>query len=50
MTVPAVLIRQLEGLARVCQYTSSEESVPEPSDRAAVRRRHVAVLAAANSA
>ena len=64
--MPAVLIRQLEGLARVAEHTaseehrvvlleqaetilrSSEESIPEPGDRADVRRRYDAVLAAAS--
>src|SRR5258708_29302480 len=63
--MPAILIRQLEGLARIIEYTaadahrvvlveqadmilrSSEESVPEQADRAAVRLRYDAVLAAA---
>ena len=65
--MPAVLIRQLDGLARIVRYTShdehrvallaqahmilraSEESVPEPGDRADVRRRYDTVLAAASS-
>jgi len=63
--MPAVMIRQLEGLESVIAYTdlpedrellirqaqmilrSSEESVPEEADRADVRRRYEAVLAAA---
>jgi len=62
--MPAVMIRQLEGLESVIAYTdlpedrellirqaqmilrSSEESVPEEADRADVRRRYEAVLAA----
>ena len=65
--MPAVMIRQLNGLAKVMAYTtspeqrellleqaamilrSSEESVPEAADRADVRRRYDAVLAAASS-
>jgi len=65
--MPAVMIRQLDGLAKVMAYTStsqqheilleqatmilraSEESVPEPADRADVRRRYDAVLEAAAS-
>jgi uncharacterized membrane protein len=61
--MPAVMIRQLDGLAKVIAYTTSteqrelvlaqadmiirscEESVPERSDRADVRRRYEAVLA-----
>jgi uncharacterized membrane protein len=60
--MPAVMIRQLEGLAKVMVLTvtpeqrdlllaqaemimrASEESVPEPCDRADVRRRYDAVL------
>ena len=56
--MPAVMIRQLDALAKVMEYTStpdqrrvlldqagmilrsSEESVPEPADRADVRRRY----------
>ncbi len=63
-SMPAVLIRQLDGLARVVQKTtvdahravlleqgemilrSSEESVPEPADRVAVRRRYDILIAA----
>jgi uncharacterized membrane protein len=66
--MPAVMIRQLEGLAKVMASTASahqqrlvldqaemimhgcEESVPEKSDRADVRRRYDAVLAAASPA
>ena len=62
--MPAVMIRQLEGLAKMMDHArsaeqqqlivrqaemilaSSEESVPEESDRADVRRRYDAVLAA----
>src|SRR5271165_699900 len=62
--MPAVMIRQLDGLAKITAYTTSpkqreqvlaqaamimhgcEESVPEQSDRADVRRRYDAVLAA----
>ncbi len=62
--MPAVMIRQLDGLAKIVVYTRSpkqrelvlaqadmimrscDESVPEPSDRADVRRRYDAVLAA----
>ncbi len=65
--MPAVMIRQLEGLAKVMAYAAdptqrellleqaamilraSEESVPELSDRADVRRRYDAVLLAASS-
>ena len=65
--MPAVMIRQLNGLSKVMAYTtsaeerellleqaamilrSSEESVPEPADRADVRSRYDAVLAAASS-
>jgi uncharacterized membrane protein len=61
--MPAVMIRQLDGLAKVIACTASseqrelvlaqadmiirscEESVPERSDRADVRRRYEAVLA-----
>jgi len=64
--MPAVMIRQLDALAKVMAYTTSsgqrellleqaamimrasEESVPEAADRADVRRRHDAVLAAAS--
>jgi uncharacterized membrane protein len=60
--MPAVMIRQLDGLAKVMAHTTSpeqrelvlaqadmimrscEESVPERSDRADVRRRYEAVL------
>ena len=60
--MPAVMIRQLDALAKVMEYTttsdqrrvlldqaemilrSSEESVPEPDDRADVRRRYDAVV------
>ncbi len=63
--MPAVMIRQLDGLRKVMARVStderrallvkqaemilrvSEESVPEPSDRADVRRRYDAVLEAA---
>ena len=63
--MPAILIRQLDGLSRIAQKTasdphrhvlveqadmilrSSEESIPEQADRAAVRRRYDALLAAA---
>lgn len=66
--MPAVLVRQLEGLGRIVRYTdreehlrvvlaqadmilrSSEESVPEPADRADVRARYDAVTAAARDA
>jgi uncharacterized membrane protein len=62
--MPAVMIRQLDGLAKVMAYTTSpeqrevlleqaamilrasEESVPEQADRADVRRRYDAVVAA----
>jgi uncharacterized membrane protein len=62
--MPAVLIRQLEGLAKVMEHAAtqaerevlleqakmilraSEESVPEESDRADVRRRFERVLSA----
>jgi uncharacterized membrane protein len=65
--MPAVMIRQLDGLAKVMAYTTSpeqrelvlaqadmimrscEESVPEKSDRADVRRRYEAVLGATAS-
>ncbi len=65
--MPAVMIRQLDGLAKVMAYTTSaeqrelvleqaamilracEESVPEESDRADVRRRYDAVLGAVSS-
>jgi uncharacterized membrane protein len=65
--MPAVMIRQLDGLAKVIAYTaapeqrdmvlaqadmimrSCEESVPEKSDRADVRRRYEAVLGSASS-
>jgi uncharacterized membrane protein len=65
--MPAVMIRQLDGLAKVMAYAASpeqrellleqaemilrgcEESVPEQADRADVRRRYDAVLAAASS-
>jgi uncharacterized membrane protein len=65
--MPAVMIRQLDGLAKVIAYTASpeqrdlvlaqadmimrscEESVPEKSDRADVRRRYEAVLGSAAS-
>ncbi len=65
--MPAVMIRQLDGLAKVAARTrtpqqrellleqaamilrSSEESVPEPEDRADVRRRYEAVLNAVTS-
>jgi uncharacterized membrane protein len=60
--MPAVMIRQLEGLTKIMASTTSpeqrqlvleqaemimrscEESVPEQSDRADVRRRYDAVL------
>jgi len=63
--MPAVMMRQLEALARIMEYTStaeqrtvlvaqaamivrsSDEAVPEPADRADVRRRADAVLAVA---
>jgi uncharacterized membrane protein len=63
--MPAVLIRQLDALAKIADHTSdaqqralllaqaamilqsSEESIPEPADRADVRRQYDAVLAAA---
>ncbi len=63
--MPAVMIRQLDALAKVMSYAiepeqrevlleqaqmilrASEESVPEEADRADVRRRYEAVLAAA---
>jgi uncharacterized membrane protein len=63
--MPAVLIRQLEALAKIVDHTSSpeqrelllaqaamilrasEESVPEPSDRADVLREYESVLGAA---
>jgi len=63
--MPAVLIRQLEALAKIMDhtnsaeqrllllqqaamiYTASEESIPEPSDRADVKREYDSVLAAA---
>jgi uncharacterized membrane protein len=63
--MPAVLIRQLDALAKIVDQTtsperrelllaqaamilqSSEESVPEPADRADVRREYETVLAAA---
>src|SRR5580700_4946504 len=66
--MPAVMIRQLDGLAKVMAHTttqaqrhllveqaamilrSSEESVPEKSDREDVRRRYDAVLDAVASA
>jgi len=66
--MPAILIRQLEGLGRIMRYTADdahrgvlieqaamilragEESVPEPSDRAAVRRRYDALLAETTAA
>jgi len=65
--MPAVMIRQLDGLAKVMTHTTSkeqrevlleqavmilrasEESVPEEGDRADVRRRYEAVLAADES-
>jgi uncharacterized membrane protein len=65
--MPAVMIRQLETIAKVMTYTSSaeqravlveqaemilrssEESVPEAADRMDVRRRHAAVLSAAEA-
>jgi len=63
--MPAVLIRQLEALAKIMEYAqrpqqrellleqarmiydASEESVPEPSDRADVRREYDEVLGVA---
>jgi uncharacterized membrane protein len=63
--MPAVLIRQLEALAKIVDHTTNEqqrelllkqaamilhasnESVPEPADRADVRREYESVLAAA---
>jgi len=65
--MPAVMIRQLDGLTKIMAYTTSDhqrelvlkqaemimrgcdESVPESSDRADVRRRYEAVLAAGSS-
>ena len=65
--MPAVMIRQLDGLAKVMTHTTTdeqrellleqaamilrlcEESVPEKSDRADVRRRYDAVLEAVPS-
>jgi uncharacterized membrane protein len=65
--MPAVMIRQLDGLTRVMAHTisaeqrqmvlrqaemimrSCEESVPEQADRADVRRRYDAVLAAVSA-
>ena len=65
--MPAVLIRQLEGLTKMVQYSaddehrriiraqadmimrSSDESVPEPEDRADVRRRYDALIAASST-
>jgi uncharacterized membrane protein len=65
--MPAVMIRQLDALAKLMPHTTdaaqhevvleqaemilraSEESVPEDADRADVRRRYEAVLAAASS-
>src|SRR5580692_1959164 len=65
--MPAVMIRQLDGLAKIIAYTTStrqrelvleqaamimrgcDESVPEKSDRADVRRRYDAVLVATSS-
>jgi uncharacterized membrane protein len=65
--MPAVMIRQLDSLAKVMAYTtapdqravlieqadmilrSSDESVPEPADRADVRRRHDTVVAIARA-
>ncbi len=64
--MPAVMIRQLDGLTKVMAYAATprqrellleqaamilracEESVPEKADRADVRRRYDAVLAAAS--
>jgi len=61
--LPAILIRQLDALARIMERTitedqrqvlldqaamivrASEETVPDESDRAAVRRRHAVFLA-----
>jgi uncharacterized membrane protein len=66
--MPAVMIRQLDALAKVMEYTTtsaqrdvliaqaeriqtaSEESVPEPADRADVTRRYQAVLAGREAA
>jgi uncharacterized membrane protein len=66
--MPAVMIRQLDGLTKVMAHTTSsgqrevlleqaemilrtsERSVPEQADRADVRRRYEAVLAAATAA
>lgn len=63
--MPAVLIRQLDALTKIMDYTTSEEqrqllleqaamilqaseeSVPEPADRADVRREHQEVVEAA---
>jgi uncharacterized membrane protein len=65
--MPAVMIRQLDGLAKITAYTTSpqqreqvlaqaamimrscEESVPEPADRADVKRRYDGVLASVSS-
>jgi uncharacterized membrane protein len=65
--MPAVMIRQLDGLAKIMTRTSTdeqrellleqaamimrvcEESVPEQTDRADVRRRYDAVLSAVSS-
>jgi uncharacterized membrane protein len=65
--MPAVMIRQLDGLAKLMAYTTSaeqrelvleqaamilrasDESVPEQSDRADVRRRYEEVDAAGSS-
>jgi uncharacterized membrane protein len=62
--MPAVLIRQLDALGRIAEYTTtpeqravlmhqavmilraSDESVPEPDDRADVKRRFEALLEA----
>jgi uncharacterized membrane protein len=65
---PAVMIRQLDALAKVMEYTATvaqcdvlveqarrihaatEETIPEPADRADVTRRYEAVLAARDAA
>ena len=63
--MPAVMIRQLEALEKIIEYTStgeqrelllaqaamifqsSEESIPEPADRADVKREYDGVIDAA---
>jgi uncharacterized membrane protein len=65
---PAVMIRQLDALAKVMEYTTTapqlevvveqarrihaatDETIPEPADRADVTRRYEAVLAARDAA